>query len=132
MLGSGKIVDLFNFYLFYAISDDTNKMFTVHYSEIQGDLAPILRIITSALRNGKNDSLRAIAGQIKKSCDLQFGKYWHCIIGKNFGSDISHGKQKRLDITMYSLVILINVEAGCFLFGYAKDDIAILLYKTTS
>ena len=51
-----------------------------------------MKIINSALHNGKNESLRAIASQIKKSCDLEFGKYWHCIIGKNFGSDISHGK----------------------------------------
>ena len=31
-----------------------------------------------------------IATYIKKKCDEEFGGTWHCIVGRNFGSSITH------------------------------------------
>ena len=31
-----------------------------------------------------------IATEIKKKCDEEFGGTWHCIVGRNFGSSITH------------------------------------------
>ena len=33
-----------------------------------------------------------IAAQIKKECDKRFGPTWHVVVGKNFGSYVTHGK----------------------------------------
>lgn len=33
-----------------------------------------------------------IAYHIKKEFDKSFGNYWHCIVGRSFGSYVTHGK----------------------------------------
>lgn len=33
-----------------------------------------------------------IAAQIKKECDRRFGPTWHVVVGKNFGSYVTHGE----------------------------------------
>lgn len=53
------------------------------------DLGATLKIIESVFTGYQN--LQEIANNIKKSCDEEFGKYWNCIIGKRFVTDISHG-----------------------------------------
>lgn len=53
------------------------------------DLEAALKIIERALISHQN--LQEIANTIKKSCDEEFGKYWNCILGKRFVTDISHG-----------------------------------------
>ncbi|KAK4534568.1 hypothetical protein CDCA_CDCA02G0593 [Cyanidium caldarium] len=50
-----------------------------------------------------------VASCIKKEFDTRFGPTWHCIVGRNFGSYVTH-------------------EAGCFIYFYL-DQIAILLFK---
>jgi dynein light chain LC8-type len=35
-----------------------------------------------------------IAAYLKKAFDKQFGATWHCIVGRNFGSFVTHGKAK--------------------------------------
>ena len=32
-----------------------------------------------------------IAQQIKKDFDTRYGATWHCIVGRNFGSFVTHG-----------------------------------------
>lgn len=39
-------------------------------------------------------SPRAIAGRIKKEFDRLYGPAWHCIVGRSFGSFVTHGKSK--------------------------------------
>ncbi|VEU22957.1 DEKNAAC104279 [Brettanomyces naardenensis] len=51
-----------------------------------------------------------IAASIKKSMDKAYGPTWHCIVGKNFGSFVSH-------------------ESGNFIYFYV-DNLAFLLFKT--
>ena len=50
-----------------------------------------------------------IAAYIKKELDLKFFPKWHCIVGQNFGSYVSH-------------------ETGSFVYFYL-GDFAILLFK---
>ena len=52
---------------------------------------------------------RDIAKYIKQRFDELHGASWHCIVGRNFGSFITH-------------------DEGCFIYFYAHD-IAILLYR---
>ena len=33
-----------------------------------------------------------IAQAIKKEFDSRFGATWHCIVGRNFGSFVTHGE----------------------------------------
>ena len=33
-----------------------------------------------------------IAAQIKKEFDKRYGTTWHVVVGKNFGSYVTHGK----------------------------------------
>ncbi|KAH8876270.1 Dynein light chain [Schistosoma japonicum] len=51
-----------------------------------------------------------IASHIKQYFNLKYGRTWHCIVGKQFGSDISH-------------------EEGSFLYFFLGDR-TVLLYKS--
>nr|CAH8830127.1 unnamed protein product [Trichobilharzia regenti] len=51
-----------------------------------------------------------VASYIKKECDRLHKPSWHCIVGKNFGSYITH-------------------EAGCFIYLFI-DNVAIQLFKS--
>ncbi|KAK2197211.1 bifunctional Dynein light chain [Babesia duncani] len=50
-----------------------------------------------------------IAAYIKKEFDRRFEPTWHCIVGRNFGSYVTH-------------------EKGCFIYFYIGST-AILLFK---
>ncbi|KAH3669077.1 hypothetical protein OGAPHI_001673 [Ogataea philodendri] len=52
-----------------------------------------------------------ISAYLKKELDKQYGSTWHCIVGKNFGSFVSH-------------------EAGYFIYFYI-DDRAFQMFKTS-
>lgn len=39
----------------------------------------------------QQQSPRDIAGSIKKEFDRLYGPAWHCIVGKAFGSFVTHG-----------------------------------------
>lgn len=56
------------------------------------------------------NTLREIAGHVKRSFDSRFGPMWHCVAGKSYGCYCTH-------------------EAGSFIFFYV-DTIAITLFKT--
>ena len=58
---------------------------------------------------GKNVVCRDVASVIKKECDKRFGGTWHCIVGKDFGSFVSH-------------------ESKHFVYFYL-NDYAILLFR---
>ncbi|KER32423.1 dynein light chain type 1 [Opisthorchis viverrini] len=51
-----------------------------------------------------------VAAHLKKEFDRRFGPTWHCIVGKNFGSYVTH-------------------EAQNFIYFYLQDR-AFLLFKS--
>lgn len=51
-----------------------------------------------------------VASSIKKTFDARRGPTWHCIVGRNFGSYVTH-------------------ETGGFIYFYL-DQIAVLLFKS--
>ncbi|KAK7388712.1 hypothetical protein VNO78_23539 [Psophocarpus tetragonolobus] len=55
-------------------------------------------------------SAKHIAHNIKKEFDKAYGPVWHCIVGSNFGSFVTH-------------------STGCFLY-FAMENLYILLFKT--
>ncbi|CAH8461796.1 unnamed protein product [Heterobilharzia americana] len=67
----------------------------------------IVRICLEAVKQHKIE--KDIAGHIKKECDQKHLPSWQCIVGKNFGSYVTH-------------------ESGYFVYMYAGGN-AILLYK---
>jgi len=50
-----------------------------------------------------------IAAYVKKEFDRKHGPTWHCIVGRNFGSYVTH-------------------ESGSFIYYYI-DKVAFLLFK---
>lgn len=50
-----------------------------------------IRIAKQTFSHASSLSLREMAKKIKEHFDSLFGLTWHCIIGKNFGSYVSHG-----------------------------------------
>ncbi|KAM3183686.1 hypothetical protein ACTXT7_009855 [Hymenolepis weldensis] len=48
-----------------------------------------------------------IAGYIKKGLDQQYGSSWHCVVGKSFGSYISHVQGHLIYLNMNSYAVLI-------------------------
>ena len=57
-----------------------------------------------------SDSFMRIAEEIKKEFDHKYKKAWHCIVGENFGSFVTH-------------------ESKTFIF-FSIANISILLFKT--
>ena len=57
-----------------------------------------------------SEEYQRIASEIKMNCDKKYKKTWHCIVGENFGSFVTH-------------------ESRTFIF-FQIDAISILLYKT--
>lgn len=55
-------------------------------------------------------SAKHIAHNIKKEFDKAYGPVWHCIVGSNFGSFVTH-------------------STGCFLY-FSMENLYILLFKT--
>jgi dynein light chain LC8-type len=47
---------------------------------------------------------------VQSTFDEQHGKHWHCIVGKAFGSFVTH-------------------DSGCFTYFYL-GEVAVLLFKT--
>lgn len=58
----------------------------------------------------KHQSESDVAKYLKKEMDTVFGTLWHCIVGKSFGSFVSH-------------------QPGTFIYFYC-NNIAILLFKS--
>lgn len=56
------------------------------------------------------EKLKDIAAMIKKELDQRYGLTWHCIVGKNFGSYVTH-------------------ETKHFIYFYI-GPVAILVFKT--
>ncbi|KAF8924775.1 Dynein light chain Tctex-type [Dissophora ornata] len=61
-----------------------------------------------------------IAAFIKKEFDKKYGATWHCIVGRNFGSFVTHGKWQQ---------IASKRQTKHFIYFYL-DQIAILLFKS--
>lgn len=68
----------------------------------------VTKICVAALND--NDVERDVASQIKKELDITYGTTWHVIVGKNFGSYVTH-------------------EKGHFIYFYI-DTFAFLVFKT--
>jgi len=63
----------------------------------------------AAVENWQEDGDKAVAA-IKKKFDSTWGPFWHCIVGKNFGSHCTHESRRM-----------------CFFY---LEDKAVLLYKS--
>jgi dynein light chain LC8-type len=50
-----------------------------------------------------------IAAHIKREFDKKYGTTWHCIVGRNFGSYVTHGKFENTFDLNYSCVHLMMV-----------------------
>ncbi|KAJ1676414.1 hypothetical protein EV182_008239, partial [Spiromyces aspiralis] len=48
----------------------------------------VVKVITDAFDANKQE--KDIAAQIKRESDRQFGATWHAIVGRNFGSYVTH------------------------------------------
>ena len=54
---------------------------------------------------------RDIAAYIKKECDKQIGKTWHCVVGNKFG-------------------LYVTYEAKHYIY-FSIEPVSVLLFKTT-
>ncbi|KAE8543556.1 hypothetical protein D1P53_000271 [Cryptococcus gattii VGV] len=74
------------------------------------------------------DQEKDIAMYVKKQFDRLYGTTWHCVIGKNFGSFVTHGKHT----TFYPALNPSHEtsESKNFIYFYL-GRVAILLWKTT-
>lgn len=49
-------------------------------------------IEVSKVAKEQNEVEKEIASHIKKEFDSRYGTTWHCIVGRNYGSYVTHGK----------------------------------------
>uniref|UniRef100_A0A914QQA0 Dynein light chain n=2 Tax=Panagrolaimus TaxID=55784 RepID=A0A914QQA0_9BILA len=70
--------------------------------------AAVFEIAREALSKYKVE--KDVAVFMKEQFDSKYGTSWHCVVGRNFGSFVSH-------------------ETNCFIYFYLKN-VAIMLFKT--
>ena len=60
-----------------------------------------------------------IAAQIKKEFDRRHGPTWHVVVGKNFGSYVTHGMSKICAVCLARRVSL-RARAACWRLEHAR------------
>jgi dynein light chain LC8-type len=78
-----------------------------------------------------------IAAQIKKEFDRRHGPTWHVVVGKNFGSYVTHGKRSLHTVSHISARLLHRLtflmlcfsETKHFIYFYV-GSLAILIWKS--
>lgn len=65
----------------------------------------VLRVAKEALE--QNSVERDIAKHIKLKFDKRYGPTWHCIVGKNFGSFVTHESQHFIYFNINNFAILL-------------------------
>lgn len=62
--------------------------------------AKAIELAREACANEKmSQSPREIAGHIKNHFDALYGPAWHCIVGRSYGSFVTHGKHHHVDLS---------------------------------
>ena len=56
---------------------------------------------------GEKKYFQEIAAEIKKEFDEKYKGTWHCVVGKNFGSFVSHEVQKMVFLEFSSIKVLL-------------------------
>jgi len=79
------------------------------------DMPPFMQLHAFRCAKRSHDSLdkfssRQLAHDVKKEFDKVYGPTWHCIVGTNYGSFVTHSR-------------------GCFLY-FSMDKIIVMLFKT--
>ncbi|KAI1334378.1 hypothetical protein F5Y15DRAFT_401681 [Xylariaceae sp. FL0016] len=77
---------------------------------------------------GKFTIEKDIAQHIKKTFDERKGPTWHCIVGRNFGSFVTHGIPQS-ESWIVSGIADLHLETKHFIYFYL-GHCAILLFKT--
>ncbi|KAJ2851747.1 Dynein light chain [Coemansia brasiliensis] len=69
--------------------DSTTNQPSIKSADMSDDMQnAILEIAKAAYE--KSQLEKDIAREIKVACDAKFGKSWHVIVGRNFGSFVTH------------------------------------------
>jgi len=58
-------------------------------------------------RKSNNQLLKDIAAFIKKEFDKKYNPTWHCIVGRNFGSYVTHETKNFIYFYMGQIAILL-------------------------
>lgn len=66
-------------------------------------------------RKSNNQLLKDIAAFIKKEFDKKYNPTWHCIVGRNFGSYVTHETKNFIYFYMGQIAILL-FKSGWFIF----------------
>lgn len=92
-----------------SIPSPTGKKVTIKSADMKPDVQKEAVDIAIAAFE-KHNVEKDVAEQIKKEFDKKYGPTWHCIVGKNFGSYVTH-------------------ETNHFVYFYL-DSKAVLLFKS--
>ena len=66
-----------------------------------------------------------IAAQIKKEFDKRFGPTWHVVVGKNFGSYVTHGECVAGLCSLFGASFLCQVVSGAHGAGYSSRRVIV-------
>ncbi|OMJ24275.1 Dynein light chain 1, cytoplasmic [Smittium culicis] len=76
----------------------SDSKFTIKSVDMKEEIQQeILDIAGTAFAENKIE--KDIAAYIKKECDKKFGPTWHVIVGRNFGSYVTHAHRSILAFT---------------------------------
>ena len=59
------------------------------------------------------DIEKDIAAYIKKDFDKRYSPYWHCIVGRNFGSNVSHEEKHFIYFYLGQVAVLLFKSGKC-------------------
>ncbi|KAI8364248.1 dynein light chain 1, cytoplasmic [Blakeslea trispora] len=59
-----------------------------------------------------------IAAHIKREFDRKYGPTWHCVVGRNFGSFVTHGKVEREQHAIMQVMVVVFCGSILAKYGY--------------
>jgi dynein light chain LC8-type len=62
---------------------------------------------SSSLSSSDVKSERQVAETIKQSFDSEFGAHWHCIVGRHFGSFVTHESHHFIHVVYKSYAVVL-------------------------
>mmetsp|Transcript_34326 Transcript_34326/g.38908 ORF Transcript_34326/g.38908 Transcript_34326/m.38908 type:complete len:94 (+) Transcript_34326:86-367(+) len=85
---------------------DKGFKFTIKVVDMEDKMQQFaIQTATTAFSDFKTE--REISNYIKQSFDKEYGPIWNCIVGRNFGSHVTHQTRKYMFFAMGEISILL-------------------------
>ncbi|CAH8449835.1 unnamed protein product [Schistosoma turkestanicum] len=76
-----------------------------NYDMLEEEKETVIEICIQGVKNYNIE--KDIAAYIKDRCDKLLGRNWHCIVGKSYGSSVTHEEKNFIYLYLNQMAILL-------------------------